>query len=186
MFDPSKNATSEEANPRPSRSSHAFSGVAPVSVGCSVTRTLPRSFGARDLATSPASARLCLASRLPCRRSEDPWPCAAVPRGGPDPSCLLPRPLPCGSVHFKRPFRSGTCLPHPAWQARLTSVGHRLSVRGPSWDIRLSRCLDQSLRTIRPAAVRRISLPAPLAGFAPEILHFAPIRRPGEAQPSRK
>lgn len=41
------------------------------------------------------------------------------------------------------------------------------------------------LRGTRPAAVRRSSLPAPLAGFASKILRPAPIRHPGEAQSSQ-
>ncbi len=38
------------------------------------------------------------------------------------------------------------------------------------------------LRGTRPAAVRRSSLPAPLAGFASKILRFDPSGHPGEAQ----
>lgn len=41
------------------------------------------------------------------------------------------------------------------------------------------------LRGTRPAAVRRSSLPAPLAGFASKILRFAPSGHPGEAQSSQ-
>jgi len=95
------------------------------------------------------------------------------------------RPLPCGSDHLQR--RSG---PTPASRYDPGKPGSIRSATVCPFAALLGTfvfraALTSSCELARLAAVRRTSLPAPLAGFAPEILRPAPIRHPGEARPSQ-
>jgi hypothetical protein len=166
------------------RSWLARSGVASVSMGCPVsrapspalrswrplratTRILP---AVPTLSGSQAPVRRPLPRSTPLRRSWSSPP--------PDRFRLLAERLRSGfgpvldlrlksTLASQEPTRSATNRP---FTALLGTVVFRAALTTP-------------LRGIRPAAVRRSSLPAPLAGFASKILLLAPTGHPGEAQP---
>jgi hypothetical protein len=135
---------SEERCSHPSRSWRARSGVASVSVGCPVSRALPRAFSRRTLRSLPRPPGSASSPDHP-RQSED-----SCGRSFPAAVSVLVLSLSPSTSLRKRPspasVRSDTCFPVRSWQARLHPFSHRLSVRGPSWDLRLSRCPDQLLR----------------------------------------
>ena len=164
--------------PHPCRSWRARSGVASVSVGHPVARAFPRSLAEGHLGapTLPptGSAFVCRAEPV---RSEDLPGSTRSRRRSLARSPRFPAPLPCGSARFG--LRSGPApglalLQVLASQSLSERSGHRLSVRGPSWDDPPSRCPGQLLAE-RPGLRRREkpSLPAPLAGLAPEILRLS-------------